>query len=90
MKQKDPAIVERLDSQVLANRIRDHAIEHGWHNVARVLREEVFVHVGWDSDFTELDNVLRRMANVPPNANPEKKLGTPGPCPRPGDNACDF
>lgn len=65
MKQLDPSIVERKDSEALANRIRDHVIEHGWPSVAKAFREVVSPHVGWDSVYTELDNVLRKIANVP-------------------------
>ncbi len=64
MKQEDPAIVERQERRVLVNRIRSHATKHGWPSLAEALREVVFVHVGWDSAYTELDNVLRRIANV--------------------------
>lgn len=61
MNQEDPAIVVRKENEALANKIHTHAIEHGWPNVVKVLRQVVFVHVGWDSVFTELDNVLRRI-----------------------------
>lgn len=63
--ESNPDVVERKDRQVLTQRIKDHAIEHGWPSVAKAFREVVFPHVGWDSIYTELDNVLRKIANVP-------------------------
>ncbi len=51
----------RRDHQQFARDIREHTKKRGWHNTAKVLREVVSVHVGWDSDFTELSNVLRRI-----------------------------
>lgn len=57
----DKAIIERMDNEALVLAIRQHATEHGWPNVAKVLRKVVCVHVGWDSAFTELDNALRRI-----------------------------
>lgn len=64
MKTVDDSIVQS-DNQNLACAIQQHMIKHGHCNLAKVLREVIFIHVGWDSDFTELDNVLRRIANVP-------------------------
>lgn len=60
MKIVDDSIVQ-ADNQNLACAIKQHVKDHGWYNTAKVLREVVFVHVGWDSKFTELDNVLRKI-----------------------------
>lgn len=65
MKQEDPAIVLRKETEQFQKAIHHHILVHGWAGLAKALRAEVFVHVGWDSVFTELDNVLRRIANVP-------------------------
>lgn len=54
-------IARRLDNQQLARTIRALTSKYGWSNTAKTLREVVFVHVGWNSDFTELDNVLRKI-----------------------------
>ena len=56
MEQEDPLIVERLDNQKLVEEMRAHMIKHGTRNMAKVLREVILVHVGWNSDFTELDS----------------------------------
>lgn len=56
-------ILRRLDNQKLVAAIRSHTSKHGWHNTAKTLREVASVHVGWDSNFTELCNVLRRIEN---------------------------
>lgn len=59
---KIPAeIVTRIHNERLDRDLRSHIKQHGWYNTAKVLRELVSVHVGWDSEFTELDNVLRRI-----------------------------
>ena len=65
MEQENPALVERLDSVALVDQITEYMILHGTRNLAKVLREVIFIHVGWDADFDELSNVLRRIANVP-------------------------
>ncbi|KKM25175.1 hypothetical protein LCGC14_1597580 [marine sediment metagenome] len=65
MEQENPALVERLDSVALVDQITKYMILHGMCNLAKVLREIIFIHVGWDADFDELNNVLRRIANVP-------------------------
>lgn len=65
MKQEDPSIVLYKRNRILKDAIHHHVLVYGWPEVAKVLRAEIFVHVGWDSIFTELDNVLRRIANVP-------------------------
>ena len=57
----DTAIIERQDNRKLEETIRIHAKKHGWPNVAKAMRAIVFVHVGWDSAFTELDNILHRI-----------------------------
>ena len=60
MKIVDESVI-RVENQNLAHAIKQHVNDHGWSNTAKVLREVVFCHVGWDADFTELDNVLRRI-----------------------------
>ncbi len=91
MKIIDDSIVQS-DNQNLAHAIKQHVKKHGWYNTAQVLRGVVFVHVGWDSDFTELDNVLRRIVkgfkgeikevtdtDHAANDYTEDKLGIPDP-----------
>jgi len=53
--------MSQWEKDQLVNTIRWFIKHHGWHNTAKVLREVVSVHVSWDSDFAELDNVLRRI-----------------------------
>ncbi len=45
----------------LVEQIKTHVKKHGWPNTAKALREVIFIHVGWDSDFTVLNNVLRKI-----------------------------
>lgn len=56
----DPADI-LADNQDLAQTINRHVRNNGWHNTAKVMRKVVSVYVGWASNFTELDNVLRRI-----------------------------
>ena len=61
MTEEDRAIILRRANENLQTDIQNHATKYGWHNTAKVLSRVVFVHVGWDEDFTELDNVLRKI-----------------------------
>jgi len=44
-----------------AQDLRSFVCAHGWSETASILRAEVFVYVGFESVFTELDNLLRRI-----------------------------
>jgi len=61
MNKEDRAIILRRANENLQTDIQNHATKYGWENTAKVLSRVVFVHVGWDENFTELDNVLRKI-----------------------------
>ncbi len=49
------------EKEQLVNRLKWFIKNYGWHETMKALREIVSPHVGWDSEFTELDNVLHRI-----------------------------
>ena len=54
-------IITRVHNERLERDLRSHIKQHGWYNTTKVLRELIAIYVECDSDFTELDNALRKI-----------------------------
>lgn len=59
--EREKAFMSEWDKDQLVNTLRWFIKRYGWSETVQALREVVRPHVGWDSHFTELDNVLRRI-----------------------------
>lgn len=49
------------EKEQLVNRLKWFIKDYGWSEAAKALRQVVQPHVNFESDFTELDNVLRKI-----------------------------